>query len=234
MKVLIIGASHGNELLGTKLYIRLLKTKSPLLEHVDFIVGNPRAFATNERFTESDLNRSYQSSDATYEAKRARQITTYVRATKPDIILDMHTTTCDQPSCLVVGEDISGEMMRRLLGASHIDKLLQVQPLGDILSLGGFVVGYEVSESRVTNTLLDDIAGDIERFVKNQQRHRTKQLYTMSGKIYRKDMSEDEAARLINFEEHKEGFVPILVGERAYKSTDYIGFKAETPVEVIL
>lgn len=232
MRVLVIGASHGNEMLGIKIYRRLLNTRSPLLEHVDFIIGNPRAFATNKRFTESDLNRSYVSNKDTYESQRAQEIKEYVERNRPDIVLDMHTTTCDQPSCLIVGSDISGDAMRRFLGASHINRLLQVQPLGDILSLGSFIIGYEVSERCLTNSLLDGIIGDIKRFVNDEKPHRAKNLYRMRGKILKKDILPEQAKTLLNFRESDMGFVPILVGEKAYKSTDYIGLKTDLPIKV--
>lgn len=45
MKILLIAATHGNELLGIKLYERLLKKRSPLLEKIDFVIGNPKAYA---------------------------------------------------------------------------------------------------------------------------------------------------------------------------------------------
>lgn len=232
MKVLIIGASHGNEVLGTKLYTRLLETRSPLLEHIDFIIGNPRAFAANQRFIESDINRSYTNKNNSYEARRAQEIRAYVEQSQPDIVLDMHTTTCDQSNCLIVSSDIGSSAMKRFLGASHISKLLQVQPLGDILSLGSFVVGYEVSEKNLNNKLLDDIIADIERFINNKRLHRTKVLYKMTGKILRKDTSDKQIKTLLNFQEHSMGFVPVLVGERAYKNTDYVGLKAELPLKI--
>lgn len=60
MKLLIIAATHGNELLGIKLYQFLLAQHSALLESIDFVIGNPRAYAAHKRYIQSDLNRSYQ------------------------------------------------------------------------------------------------------------------------------------------------------------------------------
>lgn len=232
MKILIIGATHGNELLGTKLYARLLQQRSPLLEHVDFIIGNPRAYAAKKRYMQQDLNRSYQSTDSSYEATRAQEIKAYIELTQPDIVLDMHTTNCQQPNCLIIG-DLNGEMKRRFLRACHISTLLQVQPIGDILSLGNNVLGYEVPNRHINTQLLDAIIGDLQRFVNGEQPHARKQLFTMRGRIYKKDVSPTDAATFVNFKPHPLGFVPVMTGENSYKrQTDYLGFKATAPEHI--
>jgi aspartoacylase len=232
MNILIIAATHGNELLGIKLYQRLLQTHSPLLEYVDFIIGNPRAYAARTRYIESDLNRSYQSDGTRYEEERARDIKHYVATTNPDLILDMHTTTCEQPNCLIVA-DTSGVMRQRYLRASHIDTVLQVHSLNDIASIGDNVIGYEVPNRRIEPQLLDEIIEDLRRFVDRETGSSTKYLFKMTDKIYKKDVTTEQAASFVNFQMHKLGFVPIMVGENSYKKqTDYLGFKASAPVEV--
>jgi succinylglutamate desuccinylase len=142
MKILLIGATHGNELLGVKLYQHLLRTRSPLIEHIDFIVGNPRAYACRIRYTESDLNRSYGQGDNTYEQRRANEIQQYVATTKPDLVIDAHTTSTIQPNILIVG-NIVDENVKRFMRASHIGTVLKVQPMHDSASIAPNVVGYE-------------------------------------------------------------------------------------------
>ena len=39
--ILLIGASHGNELLGPKLFSHLLQHRKEVLEYVDMLIGNP-------------------------------------------------------------------------------------------------------------------------------------------------------------------------------------------------
>lgn len=233
MKILIIGATHGNELLGVKLYQRLLYRRSPLLENIDFIVGNPRAFAQRKRYIERDLNRSYQGETNEYEVQRAQVIHRYIDVTKPDIVLDMHTTTCNQPSCIIVS-NLEGTMKKRMLRASHLTNVLQVQPMGDILALGNNILGYEVSNRKITVALLDEIIGDLQRFVDDMVGIRTKKIYTIRGKIYKHEITLAQASTLVNFERHLAlDYVPVLVGENSYKKqTDYLGFKANSPYEV--
>lgn len=120
MKVLIIGATHGNELLGVKLYQRMLSKRLPMLEHIDFLIGNPRAFAAKKRYTDADLNRCYDGASQGYESLRAKEVCAYIEMTTPDLLLDMHTTNCIQPPCLIV-DDISRYINHE---APHRDKEL--------------------------------------------------------------------------------------------------------------
>lgn len=233
-RILIIGATHGNELLGVKLYQRILRKRLPLIENIDFLVGNPRAYAAKKRYLESDLNRSYgKVQPVTYEEQRATEIAAYVKQTKPDIVLDMHTTVTVQPPCIILG-DLNGEAKRAFLRASHMTKILQVKPLGDILTLGNMVIGYEVANRDITPRLLDDIITDIQNFLDGKTGQATKHLFVMSDKIYKKDVTSQVAKTFVNFEMHALGYVPIMTGNNnSYKrQTDYLGFKTEMPVEV--
>lgn len=235
MKILVIGATHGDELLGPKLYQRLLSKRSYLLEYVDFIVGNPRAFAARKRYIEQDLNRSYQDqTKSTYEASRAKEIIDYITQTKPDIVLDMHTTSCKQPNCLILSS-VDDPMVRRMLGASHISTLLQVQPMGDIVTLNVPVIGYEVTNSSINTSLLDTITGDLERFVAGEVPYPNKELFAMSGKIYKSEYTPEQASTFVNFQMHPLGFVPIMTGNNSYKKqADYLGFKSEALKKIVI
>lgn len=234
MRILIIAATHGNELLGIKLYQRLLQKHSILLEHIDFIIGNPRAFAARARYIECDLNRSYQSNGMRYEERRARDIKRRIATFHPDIVLDMHTTTCAQPDCLIVA-DTNGTMRRRFLRASHVDTVLEVHSLNDIAGVGDNVVGYEVPNAHITPSLLDAIITDLQRFIDNEDCSATKHLFKMTDKIYKEDVTDEQAKTFVNFTMHKLGFVPIMTGENSYKKqTDYLGFKASAPEEITL
>lgn len=234
MKILIIGATHGNELLGVKLYERLLKKRSPLLEHIDFIIGNPRAYAARRRYIDCDMNRSYGKKGQAYDEIRAREIAKYIRQTKPDLVLDMHTTTCHQPVCLIVG-NTDGDTKRRFLRASHVEAMLRVQPMDSIVTLGNNTAAYEVPNDRITTQLLDDIIADLQRCVDGAEDYAHKKLFAMSDKIFKRDVTPEQAATFVNFELHPLGFVPIMTGENSYKKqTDYLGFKSPAPKDIVI
>ena len=234
VKILMIAATHGNELLGIKLYQRLLQKRSPLLEHINFMLGHSRAFAAKKRYIECDLNRSYGVNGQLYEQQRAAEIAAYISETKPDIVLDMHTTSCIQPNCLIVG-NLDGAAKQRLLAASHITTILAVQPMNDVATLGNNVVGYEIPNRSITPALLDTVAEDLQRFVDNQLAYPHKKLYRMQNKIYKSDVSTAQAGTFVNFEMHELGYVPIMTGENSYKKqTNYLGFKASAPEDITL
>ena len=52
MRILAIISTHGNELLGPNLLAYMLAKRSKLLENMEFIMANPRAYAKNVRYTE--------------------------------------------------------------------------------------------------------------------------------------------------------------------------------------
>ena len=234
MRILIIGATHGNEALGPKLYQRLLQKRSPLLEHIDFILGNPRAYHARKRYIDCDLNRSYGATGQKYEEVRASQIAEHINSTRPDIILDMHTTSCHQPNCLIV-HSTSDSRVRRMLRASHIETILQVKPMGDIATVASNVVGYEVPNRNVTPQLLDAITDDLTNFLHDEGNHPQKRLFTMTDKIMKSEVTPEDVASFKNFEMHPMGFVPIMTGNNSYKKqTDYLGFKADAGEDIII
>lgn len=234
MKILIIGATHGNELLGTKLYARLLQKRSSLLEHVDFMIGNPKAFALKKRYIDEDLNRSYGSQGDSHEATRTAEIQRYVEFAKPDLIIDMHTTTCDQPNCLITN-NLDGDAKQRFLRACHIDNILQIKPLGDVTTLGNNVIAYEVPNRSITPALLDAIIGDLERFVDDDRSYANKKLFIMSDKIYKKDVTPQDTTTFVNFELNPLGFVPIMTGNNSYKrQTNYLGFRSDEAKDIVV
>jgi len=99
MKILVLGGTHGNELLGIKL-VKLLKRRP--IRGVDAIIANPRAVKAGVRFTESDLNRSFGEAFAdTYETKRAARLKKL--AADYDVVLDFHNTQTPNNNCGFVG-----------------------------------------------------------------------------------------------------------------------------------
>ena len=234
MKILMIGATHGNELLGIRLYQYLLRKRSSILEHVDFIVGNPRAYRARKRYVNCDLNRSYGQMGSEYEKQRAAEIQSYIATVHPDIVLDMHTTVCHQPPCLIVNQNENSNV-RRLLKASHITTILQVKSMNDIASTTPNAVGYEVPNSDITVALLEAIEKDLQRFVDGLSGTPRKQLYVMTDKIYKREVTDEQAESFVNFRMHSLGFVPIMTGNNSYKKqTDYLGFKSSAPQEITL
>jgi len=91
----ILGIIHGNEWGGCGVLNRflelLVKDVIPLKASVAFILGNPEAALKNIRFSERDLNRSFDREDQNlFEEKRADEIEEVLKETS--FLLDIHQT----------------------------------------------------------------------------------------------------------------------------------------------
>lgn len=228
MNILLLGSQHGNELLGEYLYKHICSAKPELLSHVTYKVANPRAKKHGVRYIESDLNRSYSSTKNTYETRRAKRLLRQFADEKYDIILDLHTTACVQPPCIIVA-DI--EANRQFLGASSIDKIVEMRHSIVASSLIGNIakaVSIEINQEEAREfNILEKLCDDIARFIQNETSGRPKEIYDVRALLKKTEVSPAEATKLRNFTRSPLGFYPVLVGENSYKKqTDYLGFKA--------
>lgn len=110
-KIIISGQTHGNEWTGTYV-VRHLQTLEldqmfPNLQ-IKLILSSPASFELRKRYVDQDLNRSFNSkssSTSTYEVKRAAEIASEINSFGNGdkvFILDLHTTTSDMGSSLVM------------------------------------------------------------------------------------------------------------------------------------
>jgi len=221
-KILLLGAQHGDEMLGDHL-IKYIDTYRPeMLPYITYKIGNPRAYKHKVRFIESDLNRSYTGANATYEERLANEIIKFISNKKFDLVLDLHTTTCDQPTIMIVAS--LNETVRQFSAISFISNTIIMMP--DIADLGLIgncpqAISIEVYEDKIDNKLLAHICDDIHRYVKKQN------IYQIENTLNKCEITKDRALSLTNFKKSSYGFVPILVSESSYQKTnDFYGFKA--------
>lgn len=204
-----------------------------MLEYVDMLIGNPRAFAACKRYIESDINRSYNTTLDTYESRRADYIKNYIAVNKPDLVIDFHTTTAVQPNCLITSTINDGET-RRYLRASRVNRIIVVRPLCDITEVASHFVAYEIPNDNINTALLGTICDDIMRFVRSEVASNNKVVYQMQGKILTNDS--DIFSSRDNFVYRKDlHYTPSFIGEKAYKEDGtYIGFMLSEPREISL
>ena len=181
-KILAIISTHGNELLGPNLLAYMFAKRSKLLENIEFIMANPRAYAKNVRYTESDLNRSYGLSLDTYEGRRAKIIEERIRLLKPELVLDFHTTTAEQPNILITA-DKDNEVVQRFVSSSAVKDILVVKPLNDITTVVSNFAAYEVPNSHLNDDLYEQICTDIARYLDEEAVDQERTFYKMIGKI---------------------------------------------------
>jgi len=115
-RVLIAGATHGNEFIGAFL-IKKFEQFPQLISRSTFVtqtlLSNPKAFDKGVRYIDTDLNRSFnqQSVEKTltfYEDLRAREIEQLFGLdgkTPVDLIIDLHSTTANMELTLIIDTD---------------------------------------------------------------------------------------------------------------------------------
>lgn len=228
MNILLLGSQHGNELLGETLYA-YIKTKRPeLLPNISYKIGNIRAKKENVRYIGSDMNRSYTGKRTTYEERRAERVLKYIRQQEFDLVLDLHTTTCDQPPCLIISS-ISPTTVHFLRACSITDIVHMDHPIVETSLIGVCpqAVSIEVNKDALDDTLMNQLCDDLGRYNNNVSEFADKTIYQIDSLLAKTELPEDEAALLQNFKKSRYGFYPILVGENSYKKqTAYLGFKA--------
>jgi succinylglutamate desuccinylase len=231
-KILILGSQHGNELLGEALHAYIQRQRPELLPYITYLPGNIRARQQNIRYIESDLNRSYNGRRTTYEERRAGRILAYIKRHAFDLVLDMHTTTCDQPPCLIVASP--GGAIAPFLRACSIDKIVHMNHEIVKTTLIGVcpeAVAIEVNKHALSETLLTALSDDLQRYIDGNTAYAEKTVYEVGDLLKKTELSEEEASKLQNFQKSSHGFYPILVGENSYKKqTAYLGFKAYSRV----
>lgn len=226
-KILVIGSQHGNEVLGEQLYEYILGQKSELIPYITFVIGNPRAHRQKVRCIESDMNRSYTGDNGTYEERRAKRLLQRIVREKYDLVLDLHTTTCDQDPCIIVPG--FNKTINRFLRSSHIRNVVALSPKLASNSLIGVypqAISIEVFQGKVDEGILRHICNDIKAYISDIPGNRDKKVYYVDNLLYKNEITDSQLLKLRNFEMSEMGYIPILVGEDAYKETDYLGFKA--------
>lgn len=236
MNILLLGSQHGNELLGQKLY-KYINNKAPsLLPYVTYKVGNPRAHKQNIRYIDTDLNRSYGMIKQTYESRRAKYLLRYINSNNFDLILDLHTTTCNQKPCFIT-PNIS-ELHSNFIASSHINTVVQMKQEIAQVSLIGVcdkAISVEVNKDEVTDEFLANFCEDLQNYINQNFIHTNNTLFVIDDFLAKKELPEAEVSKLRNFKKSSQGFYPILVGENSYKKqTNYLGFKAQTKKPLIL
>lgn len=98
-KILIIGATHGDEKIGIEVARKINPRFSGLF---DFLIANPRALQKKKRFLDFDLNRAYPGKKYSkfYEKRRAYEI--FNKAKKYNYVIDIHEASCGTENFIII------------------------------------------------------------------------------------------------------------------------------------
>jgi len=113
-RVLVVGATHGNERNGAWL-VEVWRQRPGSLRQsglaVELTIGNPEAHAACRRYLDRDLNRSFatglleQADSPVREVQQARRLLEHHGPDSPQpclVVLDLHSTTAAMGNCLVL------------------------------------------------------------------------------------------------------------------------------------
>ncbi len=237
-KILFIGATHGNEIIGLEALAML-----PNQVGFDVLVGNPRAKEQGVRFTEFDLNRAGlgDPNAPEYEKKRAAEIYEQVKSYK--YAIDLHGTYQNTGVFLLITNPTPTNL--RLASYFNIQNLViwpsvtpEMQyPMSEFFPCGLEIESGPQTDPQTTTTLASHLRDFLENLAEREadvdwiKRLGQKTVWEMYGSI---PAEPGLAEKLIEFKlinHHHETFAPIFVG--TYKYSDILGYKLKllTPQE---
>jgi len=233
-KILLLW-QHGNERLGPNLGYYLYRHRPDLLEHVDYLCGNPLAAAqtTPKGWLETDLNRSYRPAGApkSYEEKRAQEILGIIRTGGYDYVLDLHTSSADVDRFIIVHE--SNPVIRKMVAASFENRVVVLSPDLYRSALAGRIdhcMALEYNEGLADDPeIIEQLADVLEKLITGlAHQPKPREFYYIDDIIPK---TEDPGIHVRNFEWCEHGYYPILVGtgKSSYRedpTKSYIGFAA--------
>lgn len=132
---IILAGVHGDEICGVEAIKNLLPTLKVEKGRVLIVLGNPRAYKKNKRFSQANLNRMFNEArlisrkeKKSYEYKRAQFLKKYLN--QASALLDVHASFTPKSRTFVIAEKNAGEVLKYLpfdLVVSGFDK---IQPGG--------------------------------------------------------------------------------------------------------
>ena len=223
MKLAIVCCLHGNERYGMEV-IKRLPTSLP------FFIGNPRALEENKRFIDVDLNRCFPGKEnGNYEERRAFKLVNKLKDF--DYVIDLHSSTNNCPLFGIITKPNEGKTkfakklrLKRLVIMPEY--FASGKALIDFVKCG---ISLEIGpHTRREN--IDEVSNLISKFVDGKILDSEIEIFEVID-IIKKEISGNILIK--NFEEVKKeepiirgefanqiakfDFVPVLVGEEAYR-----------------
>lgn len=237
-EITVIGSIHGDEPAGKKAIEKFLEEEPDFRKPVKFIIANEKALEKDERYLETDLNRSFpgnSDSDLHEEKLAARILEEIVDST----VLDIHTTqSYPEPFATLKDTD---EHTIELVKAANVDRAIYFPNNSGTLTgyVDGIIVeaGYQKSEQAVENAV-----GAIRNFLAYHGAI-DEDYQTSEPEIYRytETVDGDWKFEAENFKpvrkgevyavkegkelEAEEDFYPVLMSTNGYEGQ--LGYKAE-------
>jgi succinylglutamate desuccinylase len=191
--------THGNEQVGLALAQKYLKGQTEFFDY-QTIICNPKAVEINKRFVEQDLNRSFPGiKNGNYEQNRAFEITKLLD--KSDFIIDIHQTTAQNNSCIIVNR--LSKLNQKMLGFINLENVIidnvedgefefskATNEVGGMCLDGVFPLKsmtLEYSRCQSQELEFDILENDFENLINQAQIYNNKKYYTFIGTLNKKN-----------------------------------------------
>lgn len=222
--IYVIACLHGNEVFGLKVLSHLVESGD---ERIATSVGNIGAVSKRVRYLESDLNRSFGTMvTPTRESRLAQKITADIKRLKPDLIIDLHTSSVDVGKVAIVAE--LNPFLEQVAKCLSMDRLAIMLPEITSCSLLGQFPAAGISLEFGKNQRSDKLAKIIsDRILNLLEPIEVPELELETYRVLRiVPKQEISGLKYANYEFNPalNGY-PFLMGESNY--SDYAGFLAD-------
>lgn len=150
----VIGSLHGDEPAGKKAIEKILQSDIEFLKPVKFIIANEEALEEDERYLETDINRSFPGNpeSSLHEERLAAEILEEIGDTK---VLDIHTTH-SYPEPFAVIKSTEDEVLD-LVKASNVENAVyfptQSGNIQEFITGVTIETGYQGTEKAAENAV---------------------------------------------------------------------------------
>lgn len=203
-KITFVTGIHGNEPIPT-VALALMNERQ--------IVANPKALSLGKRYIDCDLNSSFGKSGDNYEEKLAGSILRRIKKNKT--VVDIHTFSAESEPFVVI-VDLALKDFASGLGFRHIVYMKHNIKKGHALINYRKGVSIEIGNHKDPK-VIERVSDLVKRLRSKKQKPKNIRFYEVYGII-------NKAGTYVNFKKHKEGFIPVLAGEKAYP---FYGLKAK-------
>ena len=215
-KLLLIGATHGNEFLGIEVIDKLKSLGYG--NEFDVLIGNPYALQKNVRFIEYDLNRAYPGDPkSSYLEKRLAYENLNI-AKQYNYIIDIHEASAGTDDFIIIPRnEIGGSFPLQSLNLEKA--LLWPEPKGPLGEILENCIELEFgSKGRDRKEMINACTETIVHFLKSQKSPDTptkpKEIFRVYGTVANSEIKGDQ--RLEDFTltcVNGELFYPLLVDQ---------------------
>lgn len=192
---------HGNEIAPI---IGLASTGEP------FLIANQPAIVKGQRYIEMDMNQAFGRGGELLEQQLADEL--LAKIPEDGVVIDFHTfSAASEPFAVVVDENMID--LASMLGVNYVVYMSHNIKDGHALINYRDGVSVEVGQHQDLGSVhkATEVVERLRAGVRNPVK-----VYEVYDKI-------TKPGRYTNFREHREGFTPVLAGEKAY---DFFGLKA--------